>query len=46
MVLDANGKVADTPAVRDAIAKKRVGRRIPMRADFRRGLRALPGEGN
>jgi hypothetical protein len=46
MVLDANGKVADTPAVRYAIAKKRVGRRIPMRADFRRGVRALPGEGN
>jgi hypothetical protein len=32
MVLDAKGKVADTRTVRDAIAKKRAGRRIPMRA--------------
>ena len=32
MVLDARGRVADTLAVSDAIAKKRGGRRIPMHA--------------
>jgi integrase len=31
MVLDARGKVADVLAIRDAIAKKRGGRRIPSR---------------
>ncbi len=41
MVLDARGNVADTVAVRDAIAKKRAGRRIPMHPDLRRALQAL-----
>jgi integrase len=41
MVLDARGKVADSLAIRDAIAKKRSGRRIPMHPDLRRALQAL-----
>jgi integrase/recombinase XerD len=41
MVLDARGRVADCLAVRDAIAKKRNGRRIPMHACLRRALVAL-----
>jgi integrase len=46
MVLDAKDKIADTLAVRDAIAKKRAGRRIPMHPDLRRGLQALLREGH
>jgi integrase len=41
MVLDARGNVADTIAVRDAIAKKGSGRRIPTHPDLRRALMAL-----
>jgi integrase len=41
MVLDARGKVDDSLAIRDAIAKKRSGRRIPMHPDLRRALQAL-----
>jgi integrase len=41
MVLDARGRVSDTINVRDIIAKKRRGRRIPMHPDLRRGLEKL-----
>jgi integrase len=41
MVVDARGKVADVLTVRDAIAKKRSGRRVPMHPDLRRALQAL-----
>jgi integrase len=41
MALDARGKVADAISIRDAIAKKRSGRRVPMHSDLRRALRAL-----
>ena len=36
MVLDAQGRVSGTIHVRDVIAKKRGGRRIPMHPDLRR----------
>jgi integrase/recombinase XerD len=41
MVLDARGRVADSIAVHDAIAKKRSGRRIPMHDDLRKALTVL-----
>jgi integrase/recombinase XerD len=41
MVIDARGRIADTIAVRDAIAKKRSGRRIPMHPDLKRALQVL-----
>ena len=41
MVLDARGRVSDTIHVRDLIAKKRGGRRIPMHPDLRRDLQRL-----
>jgi integrase len=41
MVLDARGRVADMISVRDAIAKKRSGRRIPAHPALRRALAAL-----
>ena len=41
MVLDARGRVCDTIHVRDLIAKKRRGRRIPMHPDLRRALEKL-----
>jgi integrase len=41
MVLDARGKVADVLEIRDAIAKKRGGRRIPMHTNLRRALQGL-----
>jgi integrase len=41
MVLDARGRVADTMSVRDSIAKKRTGRRIPMHPTLATALRAL-----
>jgi integrase len=41
MVLDARGRVADVISVRDAIAKKRSGRRIPAHPALRRALTAL-----
>jgi integrase len=41
MVLDARGKVGDSLAIHDAIAKKRGGRRIPIHPDLRSALRCL-----
>ena len=41
MVLDARGRVSDTIHVRDLIAKKHRGRRIPMHPDLRRALEKL-----
>ena len=41
MVLDARGKVGDTITIRDAIAKKGSGRRVPMHPSLRRALIAL-----
>jgi integrase len=41
MVLDAQGRVSDTIHVRDIIAKKRRGRRIPMHPDLWRALEKL-----
>jgi integrase len=41
MVLDAQGHVSGTIHVRDIIAKKRGGRRIPMHPDLRRALERL-----
>ena len=39
--LDAQGRVSGTIHVRDVIAKKRGGRRIPMHPDLRRALERL-----
>ena len=41
MVLDARGRVTDMISVRDAIAKKRSGRRIPAHPALRQALTAL-----
>jgi hypothetical protein len=41
MVLDPQGRVSGTIKVRDVIAKKRGGRRIPMHPDLRRALERL-----
>ena len=41
MVLDAQGRVSGTINVRDVIAKKRGGRRIPMHPDLRLALERL-----
>ena len=41
MVLDAQGKVSGSIHVRNIIAKKRGGRRIPMHPDLRRALEKL-----
>ncbi len=41
MVLDAQGRVSGTIHVRDVIAKKRGGQRIPMHPDLRRALERL-----
>src|ERR1700674_2305332 len=41
MVLDAQGRVSGTLNVRDVIAKKRGGRRIPMHPELRRALERL-----
>ena len=41
MVLDEQGRVSDTIHVRDIIAKKRRGRRIPMHPDLRPALEKL-----
>ncbi len=43
MVLDARGQVGAFVAVRDAIAKRRSGRRIPLHGDLRRALVRLKG---
>jgi integrase len=44
MVLDAQGQVASSLAIRDSIAKKLGGRCIPMHPDLRQALRALQKE--
>jgi integrase/recombinase XerD len=41
MVLDVRGQVTDTITIRDAIAKKGSGRRIPVHNELRRALVAL-----
>ena|SRR5579862_6927670 len=41
MVLDARGYVSDTISIRDAIAKKRAGRRIPTHPDLKKALQNL-----
>jgi integrase/recombinase XerD len=41
MVLDARGKVGDAMCVRDAIAKKRAGRTIPLHPALRLALQSL-----
>ncbi|MBR0664010.1 site-specific integrase [Roseomonas hellenica] len=46
MVLDPRGRLSDTISVRDAIAKKRGGRYIPMHADIRIALRRLQALGS
>jgi integrase len=45
MVLDARGRVSGTINVRDVIAKKRGGRRIPTHPDLRRALERLARHG-
>ena len=39
MVLDVRGQISDTISIRDAIAKKGSGRRVPMHQELRRALR-------
>ena len=41
MVLDARGRVADIISVRDSIAKKRSGRKIPLHPALRQALKSL-----
>jgi integrase/recombinase XerD len=41
MVLEPQGRVSGTINVRDVIAKKRRGRRVPMHPDLRRALERL-----
>ncbi len=41
MVLDPQGRISDTLAVHDAIAKKRAGRRIPTHPELRCALERL-----
>jgi integrase/recombinase XerD len=41
MVLDANARIADTIAVRDTIAKRGAGRRLPLHSDLKKALRRL-----
>jgi integrase len=45
MVLDPQGRVSGAINVRDVIAKKRGGRRIPMHPDLRRALERLAQTG-
>jgi integrase len=44
MVLDVRGHISDTITIRDAIAKKGSGRRVPMHQDLRRALHTLKGK--
>jgi integrase len=44
MVLDVRGQVSDTITIRDAIAKKGSGRRVPMHQELRRALHTLKGQ--
>jgi integrase len=46
MVLDPQGRVSGTINVRDVIAKKRGGRRIPMHPELRRALAGWPRPGS
>jgi integrase len=46
MVLDATGRVSDSIAIDDRIAKKGSGRRIPMHADLRAALCGLHKRGD
>jgi integrase len=46
MVLDARASIGDTIAIRDGIAKKQSGRKIPMHPDLRDALRALSRTGD
>ena len=41
MVLDANGRVSDTIELRNHIAKKGAGRRIPMNPELNKAVKAL-----
>ena len=41
MVLDARACIGDTIVIRDDVAKKQSGRRIPIHSDLRTALRAL-----
>jgi integrase len=43
MVLDADGRVGDTLALEDRVAKRRSGRAIPLANDLRGALEALYG---
>jgi len=43
MVLDARGQIGAFIAVRDAISKRRSGRRVPLHGDLRRALVRLKG---
>ena len=45
MVLDARSCVGDTITIRDRVAKKQSGRRIPMHPDLKEALRALSHSG-
>ena len=45
MVLDARACIGDTIAIRDGIAKKQSGRKIPMHAALRAALRTLSRTG-
>ena len=45
MVLDARACIGDTIAIRDGIAKKQSGRKIPMHPDLRAALRTLSRTG-
>jgi integrase/recombinase XerD len=46
MVLDARACIGDTITIRDGIAKKQSGRKIPMHPDLRDALRALRRTGD
>lgn len=41
MVLDANGRISQTIEIRDSIAKRGSGRRVPMHPDIKKALLAL-----
>ena len=45
MVLDARACIGDTITIRDGIAKKQSGRKVPMHADLRAALRTLSRTG-
>lgn len=46
MVLDARGCIGDTITIRDRVAKKQSGRRIPTHPDLKEALRALSHSGD